>query len=636
MCANNYQNLFKTFVANLCGGNFVSTFDKQRIDGVVTKAEFQEIMYLDENKAKFADLAGWNGEENNTTGYRDLVNSFWNSFDINQEDGKIKGTGLFNLNGLDNTESTDLQKDLNIHKRIADQLVTIQKYPNTYNYLLNQLVKELGNSELESLTPEKINETLNQVITNNSSAIKNILLKDVSNISSKNYTNYNIPGFYEVEKDPTLEKLLTNSVSQPGDIASLDDITNYFNNSTNTKEINEYFNSKAYSSDNNYQKALMQKNIYDEVYNYINNSLPSLKNSEMDYDKTIKKEIEKYINSYKAENGVNLDDLINEIKTKFFATDEDGNSKGQALYDYLYTLSLCDLKEENIGPNKITNPKDKETFEKHLYRSIIREGYTPDKATKIIEWLDDNNEKYQKLIQETAEEILKKGKNLTASEIHALIYEKLKVKSTEGLLSLSQIQQILKDKNMPVTTPETDQEEAKKMPSDGFSIDNLVPTNEAGELDWTSPTESEEEAFETAKKKAKENLNNYLNSFYEFLKDTFDNDILQKALENVKNKYNNIIDNIELMLNGSSGPVTNDNYYYQYCAYGNVEDNKINDYCSKDLPVTCIVDDWSGQGDYPLHVLFLIDGEQLKNNIVDEYNSLLAGEQTGGTTSERR
>ena len=201
MCANNYQNLFKTFVANLCGGNFVSTFDKQKIDGIVTKSEFQEIMYLDETKKNFANFAGWNGNENNTTGYRDLVNSFWNSFDINQEDGKIKGTGLFNLNGLDNTESTDLQKDLNIHKRIADQLVTIQKYPNTYNYLLNQLVKELGNSELESLTPEKINETLNQVITNNSSAIKNILLKDVSNISLKDYANYNIPGFYNVEED---------------------------------------------------------------------------------------------------------------------------------------------------------------------------------------------------------------------------------------------------------------------------------------------------------------------------------------------------------------------------------------------------------------------------------------------------
>lgn len=624
MCANNYQNLFKTFVANLCGGNFVSTFDKQRIDGVVTKAEFQEIMYLDENKAKFADLAGWNGEENNTTGYRDLVNSFWNSFDINQEDGKIKGTGLFNLNGLDNTESTDLQKDLNIHKRIADQLVTIQKYPNTYNYLLNQLVKELGNSELESLTPEKINETLNQVITNNSSAIKNILLKDVSNISSKNYTKYNISGFYDVENDPTLKNLLTNSVSQPGDIASLDDITNYFNNSTNTKEINEYFNSKAYSSDNNYQKAWMQKNIYDEVYNYINNSLPSLKNSRINYDETIKEEIEKYINSYKAENGVNLDDLIAEIKNKFFATDENGNSKGQALYDYLYTLSLYDLKEENIGPNKITNPKDKETFEKHLYSSIIREGYTPDKATKIIEWLDDNNEKYQKLIQETAEEILKKGKNLTASEIHALIYEKLEVKSTDGLLSLSQIQQILKDKNMPVTTPETDQEEAKKMPSDGFSIDNLVPTNEAGGLDWTSPTVSVTEAFETAKKKAKERLNEFLESIYQNLKDKYDTSLLNKARENVKSKYNNIIDNIALTLNGFSGPVAMDNYYYQYCAYGNVEDNKINDYCSKELPVTCIVDDWSQNGDYPLRVLILIDGEQLKNNIVDEYNSLLA------------
>ncbi len=451
MCANNYQNLFKTFVANLCGGNFVSTFDKQRIDGVVTKAEFQEIMYLDENKTKFADLAGWNGEENNTTGYRDLVNSFWNSFDINQEDGKIKGTGLFNLNGLDNTESTDLQKDLNIHKRIADQLVTIQKYPNTYNYLLNQLVKELGNSELESLTPEKINEALNQVITNNSSAIKNILLKDVSNISLKDYANYNIPDFYYVENDPTLKNLLTNSVSQPGDIASLDDITNYFNNSTNTKEINEYFNSKAYGSDNNYQKALMQKNIYDEVYNYIKNSLPSLKNSKINYDKTIKEEIENYINSYKAENGVNLDDLIAEIKNKFFATDEDGNSEGQALYDYLYTLSLCDLKEENNVPDKIKDAEGNETstFERHLYNLIGgKDGFGSD-ATKIIEWLANNdmsNTAYQNLIQEIAEEILKNGKNLTASEIHTLIYEKLRVKSDDGILSQEQINKILGSK----------------------------------------------------------------------------------------------------------------------------------------------------------------------------------------------
>lgn len=454
MCANNYQNLFKTFVANLCGGNFVSTFDKQRIDGIVTKAEFQEIMYLDENKTKFADLAGWNGEENNTTGYRDLVNSFWNSFDINQEDGKIKGTGLFNLNGLDNTESTDLKKDLNIHKRIADQLVTIQKYPNTYNYLLNQLVKELGNSELETLTQEKINETLNQVITNNSSAIKNILLKDVSNISLKDYANYNIPGFYNVEEDSTLAELLANSVSQPGDIASLDDITNYFNNSINTKEIDEYFNSKAYGSDNNYQKALMQKNIYDEINNYINNSLSSLKNSRANYDETIKNEVRNYINSYNAENGVNLDDLIAEIKTKFFATDEDGNSKGQALYDYLYTLSLWDLKEENNVQDKIKDAEGNETstFERHLYNLIGgKDGFGSD-ATKIIEWLtknDRNNSAYQNLIQEIAEEILKNGKNLTASEIHILIYNKLGVKSTDGILSQEQINKILTEEPDP-------------------------------------------------------------------------------------------------------------------------------------------------------------------------------------------
>ena len=474
MCANNYQNLFKTFVANLCGGNFVSTFDKQKIDGIVTKSEFQEIMYLDETKKNFANFAGWNGEENNTTGYRDLVNSFWNSFDINQEDGKIKGTGLFNLNGLDNTESTDLQTDLNIHKRIADQLVTIQKYPNTYNYLLNQLVKELGNSELESL-PEKINETLNQVIKNNSSAIKNILLKDVSNISLKDYVNYNIPGFYDVENDQTLTELLANSVSQPGDIASLDDITEFFNESTNPTKINEYFNNTTYDKNNYYQKALMQKNIYDEVYNYINNSLPSLKNSKMNYDKTIKEEIENYINSYKAENGVNLDDLIAEIKTKFFATDEDGNSKGYALYDYLYTLSLCDLKEENNVQDKIKDAEGNETstFESHLYNLIGgKDGFGSD-ATKIIEWLANNdigNPDYQKLIQEIAEEILKNGKNLTASEIHILIYNKLGVKSTDGILSQEQIDEILKVVNEDdVETTPTD----KKLSITDLSFENL-------------------------------------------------------------------------------------------------------------------------------------------------------------------
>ena len=312
------------------------------------------------------------------------------------------------------------------------------------------------------------------------------------------------------------------------------------------------------------------------------------------------------------------------------------------MYDYLYTLSLYDInKEDYTADNNVTDAEGKKSidFTSSMYKNLQNYGnFQETDIIKIIDWLagnDTNLQAYKEIINTIATEILNGGKNLSLDMIHLKIFSAI-MRDDSIWKSFNSIDEIPSVILTPVTTPETDQEEAKKMPSDGFSIDNLVPTNEAGELDWTSPTESEEEAFETAKKKAKENLNNYLNSFYEFLKDTFDNDILQKALENVKNKYNNIIDNIELMLNGSSGPVTNDNYYYQYCAYGNVEDNKINDYCSKDLPVTCIVDDWSGQGDYPLHVLFLIDGEQLKNNIVDEYNSLLAGEQTGGTTSERR
>ena len=55
---------------------------------VVESVQQEGVKY--ETKKNFANFAGWNGNENNTTGYRDLVNSFWNSFDINNGDGKIK------------------------------------------------------------------------------------------------------------------------------------------------------------------------------------------------------------------------------------------------------------------------------------------------------------------------------------------------------------------------------------------------------------------------------------------------------------------------------------------------------------------------------------------------------------------
>lgn len=624
MCADIYQNIFKTFVNNLCNGDFIATFDKQRKDGVVTKAEFQEIMFLKETQNEFTTFSGWNGNSNNTTGYRDLVNTFWNSFDINQESGKIKGTGLYNLNGINEAEVNAIQNNLNNHTLITKCLDPIKNYANTYNYILNQLLKEFQNTNMGTLTVEKIEAAIKQIIVDNSVPLKHTMLSDITRKSLDNYMKYNIEGFYDIEQDPIIANLLTKSLKEPINIASLEDIVKYFENSNDLSEIDNYFNSKTYSTGNIYQKALMQKDIYDVIYEYINKSLPTLQNSKFAYDKTIKEEILNYINKYSANDGVDLETLIDEIKNKFFATDENGNSKGQALYDYLYTLSLYDLKEENIVQDKIKDAEGNETstFEYHLYNLIGgKDGFGSD-ATKIIEWLannDTNNPAYQNLIQEIAKDILKKGKNLTANEIHTLIYNELGVKSTDGILSQEQINKILGSKTEePDPKPE---EEVKKMPSDGFSIDNLVPTNKAGRLDWTIGND-----IKTAQNKAKENLNEFLNSFYEFLKDTFNNDILQKALENVKSKYNNIIDNIVLTLNGFSGPVTKGNYYYHYCAYGNVEDNKINDYCSKDLAVTCIVDDWSGQGDNPLRVLILIDGEQLKNSIVDEYNSLLANE----------
>lgn len=638
MNTGNYQNLFKSFVANLCNGNFVGTFDKQKIDGIVTKEEFQAIMFLDQNKKDFASYAGWNGNANNTSGYRDLVDSFWNSFDINNGDGKIKGTGIFNLNALDKTESTKANTDLKIHKMLTDALKSIKKYINTYNFLSNRLLNVSNNdltqagitNSLEKLTNDDINILINSIININNNGVTDAMKKDIVGVNANIFAQYNIPGFYDVNNDEVLARLIEESINEPTNITDLNSIIEFFaNDGFNTETIEKYFeinNDTKYDENNNYQKAKIYENLYEELLDEIDKLYPELKKSNFDYENTIREKIinfvEEYLSSSTTIKPTNFMELKNYRMEEEFFVGKD--CAAQVLYDYLYTLTLYDIEKKDYSKEpQITDAEGNKasSFEQYLYKNISEVAGLGADASKIVDWLaenDVNNQKYQNVIQKIAQQILNNGKNLTIEEIHKLIYDALGVKSTDGILSQAVIDSILG--NTSEETPEKTPEETKLMDKDSFTIDNLVPTNEKGAPDWTTPAVSTEECFETAKEKAKDLLDNYLNSFYEFLKDVFDEDILKQALENIKNEYYNIIDNIIIILNGSGGPFRSLNYYYDYSAYSSFTDEYINKNCSKDLPITVFVDDWSGTGDYPLRVLIMFNGDLLKNKIVDAYN----------------
>lgn len=607
MCANNYQNLFKTFVANLCGGNFVATFDKKRIDGVVTKDEFQAIMNLDETMKDFADFSGWDGNANNTTGYRDLINSFWNSFDVNQDNGKIKGTNAFNLNALDQTEIAKLEVELNNDKIIIDLLAPIKQYNNTYIYLFNQIKAEISNSNIETFTATEANEILNQILANNNEQVKNILLKDVSNISLKNYTSYNIAGFYNVEEDPVLANILASSINQPGDIASLEDITNYFNQSNNPAMINEYFNSTTYNSDNNYQKALMQKNIYDKVYNYINTSLPSLKNSGFNYDGTVKDEIKKFVNAYLAtvnsEEEVNLEELTKEIENKFFATDGNGNSKGQALYDYLYTLSLYDINQEDYtANNNVTDAEGKKAidFTSSLYKNLQNYGNFPEAdIIKIIDWLasnDTNIQAYKEIINTIATEILNGGKNLSLDMIH--------LKIISAIMKDNSVWENFFNSNDEIPIVPLTPVNPQKPDNIDDDEDEEPPIETNGKL-----MESKDITFDEIKidganimhlaRMFKENLKNALEaSKKELIEKGYDENILNSIYENIGNSLYTWLDNVQTMV--KRGTIFSEHSLISVYTYENI----------------------SRQYNYTI----TLNDEKIKELIVKEYNELAVNE----------
>lgn len=614
MNAGNYQNLFKTFVANLCNGNFVGTFDKQKIDGIVTKAEFQEVMFLDTNIKDFAEEAGWDGNSNNTSGYRDLVDSFWNSFDINNGDGKIKGSSQYNLNALDKTESTEANTDLKIHKILSDALDSIKQYTNVYNYLLNKLVSS-NDKSLEELQKTDVTSLVNEIIVQNTSAVALAMKNDVMENILKAYQGRNIKGFYDINNDNTLKNRINSvELAEITNFDSLDTITTWIEDSKSriTVTTDNYFNKNMTSSldkENEWQYATLQKTLYDTVYATIEEEFPELKNSNFNFDDKIKSVIKQYIDDILANYETTL--FINAKNN--FAISFKNSTEGNKLIDYLYTLSLYDVEEIN-GLQILTKPfiDSSENFEENLYAYLTDSGYSDKDARLILKYLADNdiaNAQYQNLVQATAQEVYNDPTDLDKKTINELLIEKLGIGSANGILSQTVIDSILNPTGSSSVTGEDIGEAGGTGSSESIKFMNK------DDIDVYAKTETTADNMKIEIKRVLDDIERAL------VNKGYNSQILNTILDELLNHCQTFIDNIVRPSNGRGD---------QICSLGIIE------YWASTTSVW--VDNNAG-GHYVSQYAgdnFKVNSEKLKQYINDQYNKKLSESSTSSNPTDLR
>lgn len=615
MNAGNYQNLFKTFVANLCNGNFVGTFDKQKIDGIVTKAEFQEVMFLDTNIKDFAEEAGWDGNSNNTSGYRDLVDSFWNSFDINNGDGKIKGSSQYNLNALDKTESTEANTDLKIHKILSDALDSIKQYINVYNYLLNKLVSS-NDKSLEELQKTDVTSLVNEIITQNTSAVALAMKNDVMENILKAYQGRNIKGFYDINNDNTLKNRINSvELAEITNFDSLDTITTWIEDSKIriTVTTDNYFNKNMTSSldkENEWQYATLQKTLYDTVYATIEEEFPELKNSNFNFDNKIKSVIKQYIDEILANYETTLFiDAKNNLAISF-----KNSTEGNKLIDYLYTLSLYDVEEIN-GLQVLEKPfiDSSENFEENLYAYLTDKGYSDKDARLILKHLADNdiaNAQYQNLVQATAQEVYNDPTDLDKKTINELLIEKLGIDSANGILSQTVIDSILNPTGSSSVTSEGTEKTTSPQKTGPLEKDDIqITINEVQDTDLITAQENMKTEIKNALSSLKENL---LNKGY-------NSEILTTVFNKLTKHFNDFIDSAKYPSSSDRADLPSSICYLNIISYNvtRAGTTSSNGY---------IIDVYNYK--------FNVDTDTLKNNIIGEYNYLLPDSSSSKETDD--
>ena len=295
-------------------GNWAESIDSDfgNGDGTLTKSEF----------SKFLDAEwDWNGEESSL---KDLVNEYWKKIDTNTKYGKISGTNIYNMNGLDEKEMKKVQEQIDYYNAL-DAFVSNVTIPDDlaiYSFKATLIEK------LQGLTKGFIGkspEDVEQAFANNiEQAFKETAVECSYAYAQTVYAD-SLSGYpeYRLAEDKTLAKLikdLTFTLSEDGD---------YSNFATEIKDT-----------------------VLETVRNYINEAIELDGTPCMGDDATTLSELQRAvitqeIRNKATENGVPkdiadlVDSEINKLITKLL-------SQGKT-YGELRSLTVEDLGIENIN-----------------------------------------------------------------------------------------------------------------------------------------------------------------------------------------------------------------------------------------------------------------------------------------------
>lgn len=421
------HGLFRQFISTLSNtaGSFVKAFDSNN-DQIVVKGEFQAKMWA--NQSDYVN--NWDGNANNTTEYRDLINEFWNSFDDIYKKGNIKDTNIEHAFAIDKTEQNDVQREMDVYFNIASimQFSALKQYTHTYNFISNKIAEviladESGNT---TVTEDDFKKLLADILTNQSPDFKKAILNDALEmvVSSTRYTTTN---GYNPLKDSELisrveDKIETLTFKEGKDPVQA--VVDYFNETQGENfadmraTTNEYLGDTTLADPkNNYQIARLTNTYISELDTYINKNIgtnPNVTGDLLEKAQTKGLEaIELAVNILLEVNNdkIGIDQLYNTINN-IETTDP-----GKDYKNYLYSLSLGDVNKGDEFYNEfLENLKEKYPV-----------GNEAEQIANALVEMDLNYPEYQFLIEEIANTVsdFNDGKVYTENDIRKILLDKL-------------------------------------------------------------------------------------------------------------------------------------------------------------------------------------------------------------------
>lgn len=435
------HGLFRQFISTLsnAAGGFINAFDSNN-DKIVVKAEFQAKMWA--NQSDYVN--NWDGNANNTTEYRDLINEFWNSFDDIYKKGNINNTNIEHAYALDSTEIKDIQREMDLYFQITqiEHFSELKQYAHTYNFITQKIADTIkaDKSGNTTITDNDFKNLLADILTEQSPEFKEAILKDALEmvVSKTNYTHTD--GYNPLNDSELISRVASKiaTLTFKNGENPVQAVVDYFNETQgeNFKDMriitSEYLGDTTKADpQNNYQIARLTNAYLAELNDYIKQHTES----EIPEDSELfakaqekgKETIDLAVNALLSQNkdSVGIDNLYNTINNI------ENTEPGKIYKNYLYTLSLADFNKTD----------DKDYYEKLVTDLSSEEGFLKEDAEIMIDYLANNdttNSEYQALVELVANVVYSTGIT-SQEEIWKLISEAI----TNGGFSIDDPNSIL-------------------------------------------------------------------------------------------------------------------------------------------------------------------------------------------------